>query len=90
MCIRDSVKQYPSNNLGIFGMFGNVAEWTADVYRPIIDEEASDLNYYRGNVPQEVVKNADGTFKKIDAAKYDTLADGRLVYNCLLYTSRCV
>ena len=31
------VKQYPSNNLGIYGMFGNVAEWTADVYRPIID-----------------------------------------------------
>ena len=77
------VKQYPSNNLGIFGMFGNVAEWTADVYRPIIDEEASDFNYYRGNVPQEVVKNADGTFKKIDAAKYDTLADGRLVYKGL-------
>jgi protein involved in gliding motility GldJ len=46
-------------------MFGNVAEWTADVYRPIIDEEASDFNYYRGNVPQEVVKNADGTFKKL-------------------------
>ena len=77
------VKQYPSNNLGIFGMFGNVAEWTADVYRPIIDEEASDFNYYRGNVSQEVVKNADGTVKKIDAVKYDTLADGRLVYKGL-------
>jgi gliding motility-associated lipoprotein GldJ len=64
-------------------MFGNVAEWTADVYRPIIDEEASDFNYYRGNVAQEVVKNADGTFKKIEAPKYDTLADGRLVYKNL-------
>lgn len=77
------VKQYPSNNLGIFGMFGNVAEWTADIYRPIIDEEASDFNYYRGNVTQEVVRNADGTVKKIEAAKYDTLADGRLVYKGL-------
>ena len=77
------VRQYPSNNLGIYGMFGNVAEWTADVYRPIIDEEASDFNYYRGNVAQEVVKNADGTFKKIEAPKYDTLADGRIVYKGL-------
>lgn len=77
------VKQYPSNNLGIFGMFGNVSEWTADVYRPIIDEEASDFNYFRGNVTREVVKNADGTFKKVDQVKYDTLADGRLVYKGL-------
>ncbi|QDP86177.1 gliding motility lipoprotein GldJ [Chryseobacterium sp. SNU WT5] len=77
------VKQYPSNNLGIFGMFGNVAEWTADVYRPIIDEEASDFNYFRGNVSREVVKNADGSTKKIESPKYDTLADGRLVYKGL-------
>ncbi|QBO58699.1 gliding motility lipoprotein GldJ [Chryseobacterium salivictor] len=77
------VKRYPSNNLGIFGMYGNVSEWTADVYRPIIDEEASDFNYYRGNIAKEIVKNADGTFKKVDAVKYDTLADGRLVYRGL-------
>ena len=77
------VKQYPSNNLGIYGMFGNVAEWTADVYRPIIDEEASDFNYYRGNVAKEVVKNEDGTFKKVEEGKYDTLAYGRLVYRGL-------
>ncbi|MCQ4034396.1 gliding motility lipoprotein GldJ [Kaistella montana] len=77
------VKQYPSNNLGLYGMFGNVAEWTADVYRPIIDQEASDFNYYRGNVVQEVVKNADGTFRKIVNPKYDTLADGRLLYRGL-------
>ena len=25
-------------------MGGNVAEWVADVYRPIIDEEASDFS----------------------------------------------
>jgi gliding motility-associated lipoprotein GldJ len=30
-------------------MAGNVAEWVADVYRPIIDEEMNDINYYRGN-----------------------------------------
>ena len=28
-------------------MAGNVSEWVADVYRPIIDEEANDFNYYR-------------------------------------------
>ncbi|MDN3607860.1 gliding motility lipoprotein GldJ [Kaistella yonginensis] len=77
------VKLYPSNNLGIYGMFGNVAEWTADVYRPIIDEEASDFNYYRGNISKEVLKNADGSFKKVEEVKYDTLADGRLVYRGL-------
>lgn len=77
------VKQYPSNNLGIFGMFGNVAEWTADIYRPIIDQEASDFNYYRGNMPQEVVKNADGTFRKVEKPQFDTLVDGRLVYRGL-------
>lgn len=79
------VKKYPSNDLGIYGMFGNVAEWTADIYRPIIDEEASDFNYYRGNVTREVVRNSDGTYRKIDENNiaYDTLADGRLVYKGL-------
>ena len=79
------VKRYPSNDLGIYGMFGNVAEWTADVYRPIIDEEASDFNYVRGNIVRESVKNADGTYKVIgnNSISYDTLADGRLVYRGL-------
>lgn len=79
------VRQYPSNDLGIYGMFGNVAEWTADVYRPIIDDEASDFNYYRGNMPQQTVKNTDGTYKKVDAkdVKYERLADGREVYKGL-------
>ena len=79
------VRKYPSNDLGIYGMFGNVAEWTADVYRPIIDDEASDFNYYRGNMPQQTVKNADGTYKKVDPKdmKYDRLADGREIYKGL-------
>ena len=79
------VRQYPSNDLGIYGMFGNVAEWTADIYRPIIDEEASDFNYYRGNVSKQTSRNADGTYKKVEGntIKYDTLADGRLVYRGL-------
>ena len=44
------VKQYPPNDFGIYDMAGNVAEWVSDVYRPIIDDEANDFNYYRGNV----------------------------------------
>ena len=31
-------------------MAGNVAEWVSDVYRPIVDDEANDFNYYRGNI----------------------------------------
>lgn len=79
------VKQYPSNDLGIFGMYGNVAEWVADIYRPMIDEEFSDFNYFRGNVVVQAVKNEDGSYKKVGNVdiKYDTLADGRLVYKGL-------
>lgn len=79
------VKQYPSNDLGIYGMYGNVAEWVADIYRPIIDEEFSDFNYFRGNKTVQTVTNEDGTTKKItnEDIKYDTLADGRLVYKGL-------
>lgn len=83
--ITADVRQYPSNDLGIYGMFGNVAEWTADVYRPIIDQEGNDFNYYRGNKAQQKVKGADGKYQIIDGTniKYDTLADGRLVYRGL-------
>lgn len=83
--ITSDVRQYPSNDLGIYGMYGNVAEWVADVYRPIIDQEGNDFNYYRGNVVKQKVRNADGTYQIIDGTniKYDTLSDGRLVYKGL-------
>ena len=83
--ITSDVRQFQSNDLGIFGMFGNVAEWTADVYRPIIDDEGNDFNYYRGNVVQQKVKNPDGTYKMIQGTevKYDTLANGKIVYRGL-------
>ena len=47
--ITSAVESYPPNDFGIYGMAGNVAEWVADVYRPIIDEEMNDISYYRGN-----------------------------------------
>lgn len=79
------VKQYPSNDLGLYGMYGNVAEWVSDIYRPIIDEDLNDFNYYRGNAIIQAVKDENGQYKKIelDGIKYDTLSDGRLSYKGL-------
>ena len=62
-------------------MAGNVAEWVADVYRPIVDNEANDFNYFRGN---QYTKNKIGKDGKIevvtkDNIKYDTLSNGRIV-----------
>ena len=79
------VKSFPANDLGLYGMFGNVAEWCADVYRPIIDAEYSDFNYYRGNKTQKILRNGDGSYRKVEegTVKYDTLNDGRKVYRNL-------
>jgi hypothetical protein len=32
----------------------NVAEWVADVYRPIIDNEANDFNYFEEISTQKI------------------------------------
>ena len=62
-------------------MAGNVAEWVADVYRPIVDVETNDFNYFRGNV---YTKNKIGKDGKIEIITnkdivYDTLSNGKLV-----------
>ena len=79
--ITNQVKKYPANDFGLYDMAGNVAEWVADVYRPIIDNEWNDFNYFRGNL---YTKNKIGKDGKIEIVttktiEYDTLSNGKLV-----------
>ena len=79
--ITNQVKQYPANDFGLYDMAGNVAEWVQDVYRPIIDNEANDFNYFRGN---QYTKNKIGPDGKVeivtkDNIQYKTLSNGKRV-----------
>jgi gliding motility-associated lipoprotein GldJ len=79
--ITAKVKSYEPNAYGLYDMAGNVAEWVADVYRPIVDEEFNDFNYYRGNVYTKNAINDDGSVKILtaDDIVYDTLSNGKIV-----------
>ena len=75
------VKSYPPNDFGVYDMAGNVAEWVLDVYRPIVDDEASDFNYYRGNIYLKDAIGEDGKAKIVDSDQlvYDTLPNGKVI-----------
>ena len=79
--ITNEVKKYPANDFGLYDMAGNVAEWVQDVYRPVIDNEANDFNYFRGNQYTKNKIGADGKVEIVTAAnmKFDTLSNGRIV-----------
>lgn len=83
--ITNEIKSYPPNDYGLYDMAGNVSEWVADVYRPKIDDDLNDFNYYRGNVYTENAINKDGTVKIVqsDSTQYDTLSNGRIVARAL-------
>jgi gliding motility-associated lipoprotein GldJ len=79
--ITNEVKKYPANDFGLYDMAGNVAEWVQDVYRPIIDNEANDFNYFRGNKYTKNKIGADGKVEIVtkENMKFDTLSNGRII-----------
>jgi len=79
--ITNEVKKYPANDFGLYDMAGNVAEWVADVYRPIIDNEGNDFNYFRGNQYTKNKIGKDGKIEVItkDSIQYTTLSNGKKV-----------
>ena len=82
--ITNEVMSYGANDFGIYDMAGNVAEWVADVYRPVVDDDFSDFGYYRGNVyTKNLLDNGTVQVIGVDDIQYDTLTNGRLVANGL-------
>lgn len=77
--ITQEVKYYEPNDFGLYDMAGNVAEWVADVYRPIIDDEFNDFNYFRGNTYYKNAINDDGSVKIVQETVYETLSNGKII-----------
>jgi len=78
--ITNAVKSYAPNDFGLYDMAGNVSEWVADVYRPIVDDEFNDFNYFRGNVYKKNEISEDGkTYKITDEVEYQLLPNGKKV-----------
>jgi gliding motility-associated lipoprotein GldJ len=81
--ITADVYQYPPNDFGLYGMAGNVSEWVADVYRPLTNNEVSDMNYFRGNLYQTYITEDGKASVNNDVINYDDNPNGRSVYRQL-------
>ena len=79
--ITNKVKSYAPNDFGLYDMAGNVAEWVQDVYRPIVDDEGNDFNYFRGNVYTKNKIGEDGKIELVtgETQKFDTLPNGKVI-----------
>jgi len=77
--ITNKVASYEANAFGLYDMAGNVAEWVADIYRPIVDDEFNDFNYYRGNDYKKFAIGEDGKAKVATEPKYKTLSNGKKI-----------
>jgi gliding motility-associated lipoprotein GldJ len=67
-------------------MAGNVAEWVADVYRPMVDDEVSDFNYFRGNEYEKNKLDNKGKaviITDVKDVKYETLSNGKIIARSL-------
>ena len=83
--ITNAVMSYEPNDFGVYDMAGNVAEWVADVYRPVVDDEYNDFAYYRGNVYMKNAISDDGSLVVVgvDDIEYQTLSNGKVVAKTL-------
>ena len=64
-------------------MAGNVSEWVADVYRPLTNNEVSDMNYFRGNLFQNYITEDGKASVNNELINYDDNPNGRSVYSQL-------
>ena len=77
--ITNQVASYDANAFGLYDMAGNVAEWGADVYRPIVDDEFNDFNYFRGNDYKKFQIGEDGKAKVATETQFKVLSNGKRV-----------
>ena len=77
--ITNQVASYDANSFGLYDMAGNVAEWVADVYRPIVDDEFNDFNYFRGNDYKKFQIGENGKAVVATETQYRTLSNGKRV-----------